>query len=61
MVPPLTDEQLEDFSKQSNLKLQDINGEQKIITDNQSTDITKNGSHHKPEDTVFGIWSLEKG
>ncbi|XP_030571139.1 uncharacterized protein LOC115770136 isoform X1 [Drosophila novamexicana] len=59
VVPPLT-EQLEDFSKQSNLKLQDINGEQKIITDNQSTDITKNGSHHKPEDTVFGIWSLEK-
>ncbi|EDV96968.1 GH16572 [Drosophila grimshawi] len=54
--PPLTDEQLEDVTKLSNIKMKTMNGATNIISDNKSMDITES----EFENSEFGLWKLDK-
>ncbi|XP_017863213.1 PREDICTED: uncharacterized protein LOC108613924 [Drosophila arizonae] len=59
VVPPLSDEQIDDFTKVCNAKMQDIDEEKPLNTDNHSTVVATEDNSNKTQ-TVFGIWKLEE-
>ncbi|XP_023168162.2 uncharacterized protein LOC111597594 [Drosophila hydei] len=59
VVPPLTEEQIEDFTKLCTVKMLDTNEEKPLNVKNQSTGGTKSDNSDETE-TEFGIWKLDK-
>lgn len=60
VVPPLTNEQIEDFTKLCNAKMQAVDEEKPLNTDNHTAVAAKEDISNKTQ-TVFGIWKLEEG